>query len=230
MDFGAGVKGQVPKDIRKEDGLVSQRLAAALDDFAEQVFGGPEGRARAAPLLARWDREVGVATAIDEGFETLQAARVDWALCDAVAPGGGPGETWAWRAATGKVAGVSPTPLTRLLAGTQVGLFEVWPGRPLVLRDRLRGLCVRVDAAAPWLGEVRRLVALWEVRLAFEPDGPRLCRPPIEYPPDLAPLLQRAHEEHFRAPERIDLQRLRHQRLRWARSRKAEDPRRFFGL
>ncbi|HEY8375777.1 MAG TPA: hypothetical protein VIK91_04770 [Nannocystis sp.] len=224
------MKGQVPKDIAEETGLVSQRLAAALDELEEQVFGGPEGRNRAAPLLARWDREVGVATAIDEGFETLQAARVDWALCDAAVPGGGPGETWAWRAAMGAVPGVVPTPLVRLLAGTQVGLFEVWPGRPLVLRDRLHGLCVRVDAAAPWLGEARRPVALWEVRLAFEPGGVRLCRPPIEYPLAIAPLLQRAHEEHFRAPERIDLQRLRGQRLRWARARKAEDPRRFFAL
>lgn len=229
MSHREGLKGQVPKDI-SEGELISQTLAGALDLLEEQVFGGPEGAARARPLLARWDREVGVTTAIDDDHEALQAARVDWALCDAEAPGGGPGESWAWRAAQGRIAGVEPSPIVHLLATTQVGLFEVWPGRPLLLRDRLRGLCVRVAGRAPWLGEGRRVAALWEVRLAFGSGSPQICRPPIEYPPAIAPLLQRAHEAHFREPEKIDLQRLRRQRLRWARARKAEDPRGFFAL
>lgn len=219
-----GLKGQVPKDIDRA------ALSAALDELGERVFGGPDGATRARPLLARWDREVGVTTAIDAGHEALQAARVDWALCDAEAPGGGPGETWAWRAATGRVPGVSPTPLWWLLATTQVGLFEVWPGRPLLLRDRLRGLCVRVDEPAPWLGEGRRVAALWELRLAFGPGGPRLCRTPIEYPPAILPLLQRAHEGHFRDPGTIDLQKLRRARLGWSRARRAEDPLAFFSM
>lgn len=205
-------------------------LGAALDDLGERVFGGRDGRPRAEALLAQWDREVGAYRAIDEGREALQAARIDWALCDAEAPGGGPGETWAWRAATGQIDGIEATPLVRMLATSQVGLFEVWPGTPLLLRDRLRGLCARVDEPAGWLGTGRRVAALWEVRLAFGPGGPWLCRTPIEYPLAVAPLLQRAHEGHWREPGRIDLQKLRRQRLRWARDRRGEDPRRFFEL
>jgi hypothetical protein len=222
MARGAGLEGHVPPDIDRA------ALSAALDELGEQVFGGREGRRRAAPLLERWDREVGVHTTLDDGHEALSAARIDWALCDAEPPGAAPGDTWAWRAATGRVPGITPTPLIRLLASTQVGIFEVWPGSPLLLRDRLRGLCVRVDEPAPWLGESRRAAALWELRLAFGPGGPRLCRTAIEYPLQIAPLLQRAHEAHWREPAKIDLTRWRRQRLRWSRDRRGEDPRHFF--
>ncbi|MFY0541569.1 hypothetical protein [Nannocystis pusilla] len=136
----------VPEDMGRA------RLSAALDELGERVFGGRDGARRAAPLLERWDREVGVHTSVDSGHEALAAARVDWALCDAEPPGAAPGDTWAWRAATGRVPGIEPTPLYRLLATTQAGIFEVWPGTPLLLRDRLRGLSVRVDEPAPWLG------------------------------------------------------------------------------
>lgn len=203
-------------------------LSAALDELGERIFGGRDGARRAAPLLERWDREVGVHTSLDAGHEALAAARVDWALCDAEPPGAAPGDTWAWRAATGRIAGLEPTPTIRLLATTQVGIFDVWPGTPLLLRDRLRGLCVRVDEPAPWLGESRRAAALWEMRLAFGAGWTAMCRTPIEYPLAIAPLLQRAHEGHWRAPERIELTPWRRQRLRWARDRRGEDPRAFF--
>lgn len=205
---------------------------AALDWLEEQVFGGPAGAARAAPLLARFDAAVGCYAGGDEGYELLQAARIDWALCDAEVPGGGPGETWAWRAALGRVPGVTPTPLVRALAATQVGLFEVWPGEPLTLRDRVRGLCLRVREPVPWLGEAPRVAALWEVRVALRPGGAYLCRPPIEYPLEILRMLQRAHEVHWRDPARgLDLQRLRRQRLLWSRApRKAADPRHYFSV
>ncbi|MCY1069695.1 hypothetical protein OV090_33445 [Nannocystis sp. RBIL2] len=212
----------VPEDMGRV------RLSAALDELGERVFGGRDGARRAAPLLERWDREVGVHTSVDSGHEALAAARVDWALCDAEPPGAAPGDTWAWRAATGRVPGIEPTPLYRLLATTQAGIFEVWPGAPLLLRDRLRGLSVRVDEPVPWLGESRRAAALWELRLAFGTGVAWICRTPIEYPLAIAPLLQRAHEGHWRAPQRIDLMPWRRQRLRWARDRRGEDPRSFF--
>lgn len=206
---------------------------AALDELGERVFGGAAGARRAAPLLARFDAEVGVYAGLDDGYEVLQAARIDWALCDAEVPGGGPGETWALRAATGRVPGVTATPEAWALATSQVGLFEVWPGTPLLLRDRLRGLVVRVAEPAPWLGEGGRVAALWEVRVVLRPDGTAMCRPPIEYPQAIAPLLQRAHERHWREPSRgLELMRLRRQRLRWSRAaalRRPADPLNFFG-
>lgn len=222
------MKGQVPGAM--------DRLAweAALDALGEAVFGGLAGARRAAPLLARFEAEVGAYAGLDDGYEVLQAARVDWALCDAEVPGGGPGETWALRAARGRVPGVEPGPHAWALATSQVGLFEVWPGTPLLLRDRLRGLVVRVPEPAPWLGERgRAAAALWEARVVLRPDGACLCRPPIEYPLAIAPLLQRAHERHWREPVRgLELMRLRRQRLKWSRAaalRRPVDPLRFFG-
>lgn len=208
------MKEQVLRDMQRAD------WEAALDDLGELVFGGPPGAARAAPLLARFDAEVGLYAGLDDGYLVLQAARVDWALCEAQV--GGPGETWAWRAATGQVPEIRPTPVIEALARSQVGLFEVWPGTPLLLRDRLRGLCVHVHEPAPWLGEGRRLAALWEARVVILPEGARLCRPPIEYPLAIAPLLQRAHERHWRTPGALELQRLRRARREWSRDRKGE--------
>lgn len=205
----------------------------ALDALEEAVFGGAAGARRAAPLLARFDAEVGAYAGQDEDYELLRAVRVDWALCDAEAPGGGPGETWALRAATGRVPGVTPSAAAWALATSQVGLFEVWPGTPLLLRDRLHGLVVRVHEPLQWRGEARRAVALWEARVVLRPDGTCLCRSPLKYPLDIAPLLQRAHERHWRAPPGGSLlMRLRRQRLKWARAaalRRPVEPLAFFG-
>lgn len=219
-----GAEGQVPEDMSRE------AWEAALDDLGERVFGGEVGARRAAPLLARFDAAVGVYTGQDQGHLLLQAARVDWALCDAEIPGAGPGETWALRAATGRVPGVEPSPKIWALATTQVGLFEVWPGSPLLLRDRLGGLVVRVHEPTPGLFAGREPAALWEVRVALRPEGACLCRAPIEYPLEILPDLRRNHEEHWRVPERAsDLMALRGLRLRWARTpRKVEPPRRWW--
>ena len=196
-----------------------------LDRLAEGVFSGPDGPGRAAPLLARWDAQVGRLGAGDVDYTLLQAARVDWALCDAEAPGGGPGESWAWRAAHGCVAGVEPDAAVQALARSQVGLFEVWPGKPAVLRGRIRGLCLRIDdpALAAPLGERGRIAALWELRIVFTRSGARLCRPPIAYPLEILPRLTRAHEQHWRDPQRgLDLMQLRRMRLQWTRARRPD--------
>jgi hypothetical protein len=193
-----------------------------LDRLAERVFGGAEGARRAAPLLARWDAAVGRLAPGDD--ETLQAARVDWALCDAEIPGAGPGETWAWRAAHGAVPEVEPDAAVQALARSQVGLFEVWPGRPAVLRGRIRGLCVRLDD--PSLrnrGERGRPAALWELRVVLTREGARACRTPIAYPLEILPRLTAAHEQHWREASRgLDLMQLRRMRLQWTRGRRAE--------
>ncbi len=154
-----------------------------------------------------------------------KGARHDWALRDVEAPGAGPGESWAWRAAHGRVPGVEPDAAVQALARSQVGLFEVWPGKPAVLRGRIRGLCLRVDdpALAAPLGERGRIAALWELRIVFTRDGARLCRPPIAYPLEILPRLKRAHEQHWRDPQRgLDLMQLRRMRLQWTRARKPD--------
>ncbi len=194
-----------------------------LDRLGEAVFAGAEGPARAAPLLARWDAQVGRLGSGDQDYTLLQAARVDWALCDAEL--GRPGETWAWRAAHGLVPGAPPDAAVQALARSQVGLFEVWPGKPAVLRGRIRGLCLRIDdpALAAPLGERGRIAALWELRIVFTRAGARLCRPPIAYPLEILPRLKRAHEQHWRDPQRgLDLMQLRRMRLQWTRARKPD--------
>ncbi len=202
---------------------------AQLDRLAERVFGGEVGAQRAAPLLARWDAAVGRTTAGDADHAVLQAARIDWALCDAELDA--PGETWAWRAAHGVVPGIEADAAVQALARSQVGLFELWPGRPAQLRGRIRGLCLRIDE--PSLAAVRHErggpLALWEVRVVFTPDGAQMCRPPITYPLEILPRLQRAHEQHWREPSRgLDLLQLRRMRLLWTRARKP-DARAAFG-
>lgn len=196
-----------------------------LDRLGEAVFTGPAGPGRAAPLLARWDAAVGRIAGGDQDHAVLQAARVDWALCDAEIEGGAPGETWAWRAAHGRVPGLEPNAAVQALARSQVGLYEVWPGQPAVLRGRIRGLCLRVEdpALASPLGERGRIAALWELRVVFTRDGVRLCRPPIAYPLEILPRLRRAHEQHWRDPASgLDLMQLRRMRLQWTRARKPD--------
>lgn len=214
-----------PEDRSNEAG--AGFWAGQLDRLAEAVFGGVEGAARAAPLLARWDREVGRASAGDADHAALQAARVDWALCDAEVAG--PGDTWAWRAAHGAVPGVEPDAAAQALARSQVGLFELWPGDPALLRGRIRGLCLRLDD--PSLAAVRHErggpLALWEVRVVFQRhagrEGAAMARPPIAYPLEILPRLQRAHEQHWRAPSRgLDLPQLRRMRLQWTRARRPD--------
>jgi len=199
--------------------------AGQLDRLGEAVFGGVEGPARAAPLLARWDAAVGRLGAGDQDYGLLQATRVDWALCDADIPGASPGETWAWRAAHGQVPGIEADAAVQALARSQVGLYEVWPGKPAVLRGRIRGLCLRIDdpALAAPLGERGKIAALWELRVVFGRDGARLCRPPVAYPLEILPRLRRAHEQHWRDPSRgLDLMQLRRMRLQWTRARKPD--------
>ena len=204
---------------------------AALDELASRLFDGPSGRARLAPLLARFDAEMDRLHDDDESFALLQAIRLDWALCDAsVDEDGPPGDTWAHRAAAGQVEGVAAQPVYRLLARSITGLFEVWSGHPTWLRDRVRGLCMPLARpTAPWLPATDGVAALWELRLVLDEDGAHLCRPALEYPLEILPILQRAHDRRFaggsgslRSVEPLALQRLRRSRLRWRRAGRGE--------
>ena len=199
-----------------------------LDRLGEAVFGGVRGRRRAEPLLEAIDRIVGGLSLGDEPYEILQGHRVDWALCEMLAPGGGPGETWAWRAARGLLPEVAPSPIVEALATSVVGLFEVWRARgDLVLRERFSGIVTHLaPTPAQRALEVEGEVGLWEARVVLLADGAHLCRRPLAYPAEILPWLERATEQRWGGEMAVDLLDLRAMRLRWRRS--GGSPRAFF--
>jgi hypothetical protein len=196
----------------------------ALDALAAAVFSGPEGRARAAPLLARFDEEVGALGPEDPDFELLQVSRMDWALCDVPAtPSAAPGDTWAWRAIHGRIPGVAKqdAPSRAAAARAIVGLFEVYPGEPTWVRDRVSGLVLRLfDPVGPFaLDEPERPAALWELRLVpDESGGFFIARVPIDYPLELLDTLEDSFARRFEAEPWPSLQDLRRARLRYLRA------------
>lgn len=191
-----------------------------LDEMAAAVFGGAGGRARLEPLLDRFAEVVGAISVDDPDFELLSVARMDWALCDA----GERGQTWAWRLVQGELgdlAGEAP-PRWRDAACSVVGLFEVYPGDPTWVRDRLTGLTLRVfDSVGPWPGaDPERPAALWELRLI--PDqlrgGFHLARPPLDYPLGLLERLEDSFHRRFAADRWPNLADCRRARLRYLRA------------
>lgn len=190
----------------------------ALDRLGEAVFGGAIGRRRAAPLLDAQDAIIGGLGLGDHPHELLQAHRVDWALCDMAAPGGGPGETWAVRAAQGRLSGVDATPIVRALATSVVGIFEVWRASgALILRERLSGVVAHLaPEEEPW--QLDGEVGLWEARIVLRPAGARLCRRPLAYPVEILPWLERAALRRWTGVMSVDLLDLRAMWLRWRRS------------
>jgi hypothetical protein len=192
------------------DDLDASAAGEALDALALEVFGGEGGRARLAPLIERFDREVGKLDELDPDYAPLQLVRMDWALCDATIPGGAPGETWAWR-----VAQADPSPLRRAAARSLAGLFEVFPGKPTWVRDRVSGVVLRVlDGMGPWAGVETGPAALWELRLLPDDAGGfRLARPPIDYSLALLELLERELPRRFASARWPSLQTLRRARL-----------------
>jgi hypothetical protein len=198
---------------------------AALDALATAVFAGPRGRARLEPLFEFFEREVGNIGEDDLDFEQLQLVRMDWALCEATIPGGGPGDTWAWRAIHGELepgGSADAIPPSGAAAARSIcGLFEVFPGEPAWVRDRLSGVVLRLfDSIGPWPNAPHEQpAALWELRLVPDDSGGfRMARPPIDYPPDLLRLLDREFSLQF-GPQRWPvLQHLRKARLHFKRA------------
>jgi hypothetical protein len=200
--------------------------SAALDAVAAAAFDGAAGRARLAPLLARFDEEVGALAPDDPDFELLQLARMDWALCDVPAEAHAqPGDTWGWRVIHGRVPGgyCEPTPLRTAAARAVTGLFEVFPGEPTWVRDRISGLTLRLfDGVGPFPhGDPERPAALWELRLVPDPSGGCfVARPPIDYPLELLEALEREFARRFAASRWPNVQDLRRARLRYLRAGK----------
>lgn len=195
----------------------------ALDELATAAFSGHEGSRRLAPLLERFAAEVGRLAADDGDFELLQVARMDWALCEAEVAGAaaGSGETWAWRAALDELPGLRASPLQRAAARSVAGLFEVFPGRPTWVRNRLSGLVLRLlDPVGPWPRQPESgPAALWELRLVpDESGGFWLARPPIDYPLELLAALDEAFARRFEVARWPALQDLRRARLRYQRA------------
>ena len=181
-----------------------------LDALAEAVFGSEEGRGRVAPLLRRWDAEVGAIHESDPDHELWHALRVDWALCDAELERRG--DTWAARAAAGLVEGIAPDPRWSAVASTHVGLFEVWASEPAFLRDRLRGVSVPLRDPVRLVPPDDGPAALWEVRVCITEGHAHLCRAPLPYPLELLPLLEEAYAARF-LPDGAP--------LRWSKLRRA---------
>jgi len=132
-----------------------------------------------APLLSRWEQEAGPLREEDPEHATMQALRVDWALCDAAVDH--PGDTWAWRAAAGAIPGVQRTAAMGAVARSISGLWRVTPGRRPWLSDCLSG--VGVELASPIrLPSAGREPLLWDARVVIMDGAAELCRPPLTYP------------------------------------------------
>ena len=207
-------------------GELETPAGGALDALAAAVFEGEAGRVRLAPLLERFDAEVGALAPDDPDFDLLALTRMDWALCDVPAePGAGAGDTWAWRVLHGRVPGVGceATPLRAAAARSFAGLFEVFPGEPTWLRDRVSGVVVRLfDGVGPFADvDPERPAAVWELRLIPDPTGGCfIARPAVDYPLALLDALEAEFPRRFARERWPTLQDLRRARLRYLRAGK----------
>lgn len=200
-------------------------LGEQLDEAAAAVFGGAAGARRLAPLLARWDEEVGTIREDDQDRELLQAMRTDWALCDVPAVGERPWLALLLEGALGPVPDA-----WRVLARNHIGLFEVFPGKVSWLRDLRGGLCVPVLDALPLVAEPQGPAAVWEARVVLTDGTATLARGPLGYPFELLPTFVRLSEARFGAPApKLRWTALRRGWLQFSRARRA-DPRNLFHL
>jgi hypothetical protein len=195
-------------------------IADELDQLATAVFGDAAGRARLAPLLQRWNDDVGELRPEDPQTGLMIATRLDWALVDAGATDDAHGRSWCAIAASGELEGVERNGAARCLR-THVGLFEVWPAyRCSWLRDRVAGVCVRLVESLALPQADRGPAALWEVRVLVEDGVATLCRPALDYPLQLVEMLP---EPASPGSDRADLWvRLRRGRLKHARTPKLD--------
>jgi hypothetical protein len=187
-----------PRPARRGEGVKPGRPGEAapaydeaLDDLCARAFAGEAGAARLRPLLARYDAAIGVLHPEDPHHELLHALRIDWALVDAEVDG--PGDTWAWRVARGRVATVRGQPIDGTIARSICGVFEVWRDREPWLREPTRGLCLpladRVHLEAPPEGGP---AAVWEMRIVVAGGRAFMCRPPLPYPLETVAVLREA--------------------------------------
>jgi len=204
--------------------LIDPALEDALDRWTAACFGGVEGAARLAPLLARWDDEVGALRGEDAELEVLHAVRADWALCDAACDGDP--RPWCMR---DDAEGVLAPALRDAVRGSWIGLFEVWPQGPARgawLRDRLGGACASLQGPLDVAIADRGPSALWELRVVVRGGTLVACRRPVVYPLALVELLGEGGAPRPGAPARL-LQALRRTRL-WLLRAPRLDPRSVF--
>lgn len=204
--------------------MIDRELEDALDRWSAAVFGDDVGAARMQPLLALWEREVGVLRGEDAELEVWHATRADWALVEAA----GPDDVRPW-CLKDDAEGVLAPELREAVRRSWVGLFEVWPqarGRGAWLRDRLGGVCGSlagpVDVAIASSGPS----ALWELRVVMQGGSLAACRRPIAYPLVLVELLGEGRVPRPGAPAR-QMQALRRARL-WHMRAQRVDPRAAF--
>jgi len=175
--------------------------ASVLDALAGAVFGDARGEERIAPLLARWEGQVGPLREEDPEHATMQAVRVDWALCDAAVDY--PGDTWAWRAAQGAIPGVQRTAAIGAVARSISGLWRVTPGRRPWLSDCLSG--VGVELASPIrLPNAGGEPLLWDARIVVMDGAAELCRPPLTYPGVVLSEIRRRGLLRLKQPTGVD--------------------------
>ena len=192
-----------------------EALESSLDQLLGAVFGSELGRTRLDATCADYDARVGTIFEDDHAAGMLRLLRADWGLCE---ERDAEGLRWIDRCAFGEVDGVDVDDALRL-GQTIAGAFEVWPGREVWLRDRLRGLCVRLVDPIEVGGDGSEAAALWDARVWLTPAGARLCRIPLVYPDGAL--------EHLRAKQRgrrpgapwPSLPVLRRAFVRWYRAR-----------
>ena len=128
------------------DQLFEQLQGAPLQQIAQQLGAGQAQTAGAVSaalplLLGALGRNAsqpqgaqalfGALHPDDPNHELLHVLRTDWALLDAEVDG--PGDTWGWRVARGRVARVRPQPIDGTIARSISGVFEVWRATVVVL-------------------------------------------------------------------------------------------------
>ena len=196
----------------------TEALSELLDEAAAFVFDGPQGAERLAPLLERWNEQVGLVREDDAERELLQAMRTDWALCDVPVAGGRP---WLALVLDGALGPVPDR--WRSLARNHVGLFEVFPGKVSWFRDLRAGLCVPVLDALPLQPEDDGPAAVWEARVVLEDGTATLARAPLAYPMEMHPRFVTLSEARFgAATPKLRWPALRRGWLQFSRARRAD--------
>ena len=196
--------------------------AEALDTLAVRLFDGAEGRARLAPLEARFTREVGAFPLDEPWSEAFVTARLDAALVELPREDGG--APWARAVASGEVPGVAPD-LGRACLRAVASVFEVRAGRRPVAADCIGG------AAAPLVGAIFPYGSsgLYEIRVVAGDGRFHAVRPPSPLPPAARPLVERLRDRALATGRRPSLAPLRRGRLALLRNPRLP-PERAFGV
>jgi len=192
-----------------------EALESSVDQLLGAVFGSPSGRMRLDAACTDYDACVGTIFEDDHAAGILRLLRADWALFDFR---GADGERWIDRCARGEIIGADVDDAQRL-GRTLSGAFEVWPGREVWLRDRIRGLCLRLVDPIEVGGDGSEAAALWDARVWLTPAGARLCRIPLVYPEGALELLCQRQRGRTPGSPWPPLPELRRAFVRWYRAR-----------